>query len=52
VNEYLAEYEPAIEKALYGSATPQEALDQAHANIETIIQRFANEPQAQAQVTP
>ena len=53
VSEYLAEYEPAIEKALYGSATPQAALDQAQANIEKIMQRFASEPQqVQAQVTP
>lgn len=40
VSEYLSEYEPAIEKALYGSATPQAALRDARERIENIMQRF------------
>ncbi|MBC8106352.1 MAG: hypothetical protein H7Z14_07170 [Anaerolineae bacterium] len=42
VNEYLAEYEPAIEKALYGSATPQAALSAARERIEKVMQRFGS----------
>ncbi|MBC8109012.1 MAG: ABC transporter substrate-binding protein [Anaerolineae bacterium] len=48
VNEYLAEYEPAIEKALYGSAPPQEALSAARQRIERIMQRFNPSSSAQA----
>ena len=44
VNEYLAEYEPAIERALYGSATPQAALDAARERIEKVMARFNAQP--------
>ena len=49
VSEYLSEYEPAIERALYGSATPRAALDVAKERIDRIMQRFvAQEPVAKA----
>jgi multiple sugar transport system substrate-binding protein len=47
VSEYLAEFEPAIERALSGSTTPQQALDAAQQNIEAIMRRFdTTEPSA------
>jgi multiple sugar transport system substrate-binding protein len=48
VSEYLAEFEPAIERALSGSATPQQALDAAQQNIEAIMRRFESPPQVVA----
>jgi multiple sugar transport system substrate-binding protein len=52
VNEYLAEYEPAIEAALYGSVPPKQALDMAAANIERVMRRFGIDPQTGAQPGP
>jgi multiple sugar transport system substrate-binding protein len=40
--EYQTEFNNAVEKALRGSATPQEALDMATANINTIMARERN----------
>ena len=44
--EFQTEFNNAIEKALRGSETPQKALDQAAANIDTIIQRQKQNDQA------
>jgi multiple sugar transport system substrate-binding protein len=41
VFEYITEFDLAVERALRGRMTPQEALDTAAANIERIIKRYA-----------
>ncbi len=43
VNEYLTEYEFAIDTSLRASAKPEQALQNAQSNIERIMQRFADE---------
>jgi len=40
VFEYLQSYDLAIEKALRGSATPKQALDEAAGKIDQVIQRY------------
>jgi multiple sugar transport system substrate-binding protein len=40
VNEYLQEYETAIDSALRGSTTPQAALSNAARRISAVIQRY------------
>ncbi|MDQ1255894.1 MAG: multiple sugar transport system substrate-binding protein [Candidatus Hydrogenedentes bacterium] len=37
--EYLTEYDVAVEKALRGSVTPQQALDDATVRVDTVIAR-------------
>jgi multiple sugar transport system substrate-binding protein len=52
VNEYLAEFEPAVDSALRGSITPEQAMQRAQANIERIMRRFASASQVAAGATP
>jgi multiple sugar transport system substrate-binding protein len=52
VNEYLAEFEPAVDSALRGSITPEQAMQRAQANIERIMRRFAGASQVAAGATP
>jgi len=52
VNEYLAEFEPAIDSALRGSITPEQAMQRAQANIERIMRRFAGTARVAAGATP
>jgi multiple sugar transport system substrate-binding protein len=48
VFEFQTEFDTAVEKALRGSATPQEALDTAADNINAIIARERQAQQAEA----
>jgi hypothetical protein len=40
INEYIAEFDRAVEAALLGRETPKEALDHATKNINAVIQRY------------
>jgi multiple sugar transport system substrate-binding protein len=52
VNEYLAEFEPAVDSALRGSRAPEQAMQRAQANIERIMRRFADSMPVAAGETP
>ena len=52
VNEYLAEFDPAVDSALRGSMAPEQAMRRAQANIERIMRRFTGAAPAAAGATP
>src|SRR5688572_2952216 len=52
VNEYLAEFDPAIDSALRGSLAPEAAVRRAQANIERVMRRFAGATPVAAGAAP
>jgi multiple sugar transport system substrate-binding protein len=45
INEYMAEFDPAVEKILRRSATPQQAFTDAAAKIREVFDRYRREEQ-------
>lgn len=46
INEYLAEFDPAVERILRRSQTPQQALSAAAARIRDVLERYRRQEQS------
>jgi maltose-binding protein MalE len=46
INEYMAEFDPAVEKILRRSATPEQAFADAAGRIRAVFERYRREDQS------
>jgi multiple sugar transport system substrate-binding protein len=50
INEYMAEFDPAVEKILRRSATPEQAFSEAARKIREVLERYRREEQTASAV--